>query len=143
MALDFSTFSKYKNAGKRGMAIAASDSEMPEDLPNGSPKPQKRGFGDFANSANGILQSMGGLGAKGGDLLAGLPEMFGADSANGFSEDEKASQSTIRNALGMIPGYGQLIAAATGAVDAIGTATGLNLSTVDNDTAKRSGVSGT
>jgi hypothetical protein len=42
--------------------------------------------------------------------------------------------------LAMIPGYGQLIAAATGAVDAIGTATGLNLSNVDQRSAERAGV---
>lgn len=42
----------------------------------------------------------------------------------------------------MIPGYGQLIAAATGAVDAIGTATGLNLSNVDKNSARRAGIGG-
>ena len=42
----------------------------------------------------------------------------------------------------MIPGYGQLIAAATGAVDAIGTATGLNLSNVDKSSARRAGIGG-
>lgn len=40
----------------------------------------------------------------------------------------------------MIPGYGQLIAAATGAVDAIGTATGLNLSNINKNSASRAGV---
>ena len=43
----------------------------------------------------------------------------------------------------MIPGYGQIIAAATGLVDGIGAATGLNLNSVDADTASRSGVTGT
>lgn len=43
----------------------------------------------------------------------------------------------------MIPGYGQLIALGTGVVDAIGTATGLNLSSVNKDTASRAGVTGT
>jgi len=99
-------------------------------------------FGDFASGANGMLGSIGG-GSKIGDMLAGIPDMFGADPAYGFSEDEKASQSAIRKGLEMIPGYGHLIAAATGAVDAIGTATGLNLSSVSKDTAERSGVSGT
>ena len=40
----------------------------------------------------------------------------------------------------MIPVYGQIIAAATGAMDAIGTATGLNLSNVDQNSANRAGV---
>ena len=98
-------------------------------------------FGDFANGANSMLGSIGG--GKIGDMLAGIPDMFGANTDYGFSEDEKAAQSAIRKGLEMIPGYGQLIAAATGAVDAIGTATGLNLSSVDQDTANRSGVTGT
>ena len=42
----------------------------------------------------------------------------------------------------MIPGYGQLIAAATGVVDAIGTATHTNLSNIDKSSAKRAGISG-
>ena len=42
----------------------------------------------------------------------------------------------------MIPGYGQLIAAATGLVDAIGTTTGLNLSNVNKDSAGRAGIGG-
>ena len=40
----------------------------------------------------------------------------------------------------MIPGYGQLIAAATGAVDAIGNMTGTNLSNIDKNAAGRAGV---
>lgn len=99
-------------------------------------------FGDFANGANNMLGAIGG-GSKVGDLVAGLPSLFGANPAYGFSEDEKASQSAIRKGLEMIPGYGQAIAAATGIVDAIGSATGLNLSTVDDDTAKRAGITGT
>lgn len=99
-------------------------------------------FGDFANGANSMLGSIGG-GGKIGDMLAGIPDMFGANPAYGFSEDEKASQSAIRKGLEMIPVYGQAIAAATGIVDAIGSATGLNLSTVDGDTAKRAGITGT
>ena len=42
----------------------------------------------------------------------------------------------------MIPGYGQIIAAATGAVDALGTMTGTNLSNIDKNSAARAGISG-
>ena len=59
-----------------------------------------------------------------------------------FSDEQKASQSAIRNTLAMIPGYGQLIAAATGLVDAVGTATGTNLSNINKDSAKRAGIGG-
>ena len=88
-----------------------------------------------------MLGSIGG--GKTGDFISGLPEMFGANPEYEFSEDEKTAQSTIRGALEMIPGYGHAIAAATGLVDAIGTATGWNLSTVDEDTADRAGITGT
>ena len=81
-------------------------------------------------------------GAKAGDLISGIPSLFGSNDKYGFSDDEKASQSGIRSALAMIPGYGQLIAAGSGAVDAIGSSTGLNLSSVDQDTANRSGIKG-
>ena len=57
-----------------------------------------------------------------------------------FSDQQKSTQSAIRQGLAMIPGYGQLIAAATGAVDAIGTATGLNLSNIDKNSANRAGI---
>ena len=42
----------------------------------------------------------------------------------------------------MIPGYGQIIAAATGAVDALGTMTGTNLSNIDKNSARRAGIGG-
>lgn len=99
--------------------------------------------GDSGSFMQGLNSMMGGIGAKGGDMLAGFGDMIDNGKYGSFSEDEKSSQSAIRSALAMIPGYGQLIAAATGAVDAIGTATGLNLSSVNEDTAKRSGVKGT
>lgn len=91
---------------------------------------------------NNAMGSIGG-GGKIGDAIANIPEMFGANSAYGFSEDEKSTQSAIRKGLEMIPGYGQAIAAATGLVDAIGTATGLNLSSVDKSIADRAGITGT
>jgi len=86
------------------------------------------------------LASMG-VGAKAGDMIASL----GANGEYGtaFSEEEKAAQSGIRSALEMIPGYGTAIAAATGLVDAFGDAIGINLSSVNKDTADRAGIQGT
>lgn len=98
--------------------------------------------GDYNNGSN-FLSSLSGLGAKAGDFLGGIGEMIGGERYGTFSEDEKASQSAIRGALEMIPGYGTAIAAATGLVDAIGSSTGLNLSGVDKETANRAGVTGT
>ena len=114
----------------------------PQKINNLKSKASGMSFGDFANGANSMLGAIGG-GSKVGDLVASLPSLFGANPEYGFSEDEKASQSAIRKGLEMIPGYGQAIAAATGLVDAIGSATGLNLSSVNQDTANRAGISGT
>ena len=75
-----------------------------------------------------------------GDMLSGFGSAIGNKYGDDFSDDQKAAQSAIRKGLAMIPGYGQLIAAATGAVDAIGTATGTNLSNINKDSAKRAGI---
>ena len=77
-----------------------------------------------------------------GDTLSSLGSAVGNKYGDDFSDDQKAAQSAIRKGLAMIPGYGQLIAAATGAVDAIGTMTGLNLSNVNKDSATRAGIGG-
>ena len=104
---------------------------------------QEAAAAKFGGSGGSGFSIPGGIGAKAGDMLAGIGSIFGGDKYGSFSEDEKASQSAVRSALEMIPGYGTAIAAATGLVDAIGTATGLNLASVDHDTAKRTGVTGT
>lgn len=86
------------------------------------------------------LNNIGSWGAMTGNIVSGLGSAIGNKYGDDFSEEQKASQSAIRNVLAMIPGYGQIIAAATGAVDAIGTASGLNLSNVDQASARRAGV---
>lgn len=75
-----------------------------------------------------------------GDAISGLGSAIGNKYGEDFSDQQKSTQSAIRKGLAMIPGYGQIIAAATGAVDAIGTATGLNLSNINKDSAKRAGA---
>ena len=98
-----------------------------------------------ANTAGGFFQglnNMGSWGSAAGDVLSGLGSAIGNRYGDNFSDDQKASQSAIRKGLAMIPGYGQLIAAATGLVDAIGTTTGLNLSNVNKDSAGRAGIGG-
>ena len=83
------------------------------------------------------------MGAKGGDFLAGIGSWIGDNKYGSFSEEEQAAQSVGRQALSMIPGYGQLIAGVTGLVDGIGAATGLNINSVDKNAAERAGVKGT
>ena len=75
-------------------------------------------------------------------MISGIGSAIGNKYGEDFTDQQKASQSAIRKGLAMIPGYGQLIAAATGAVDAIGTATGLNLSNIDKNSASRAGLGG-
>ena len=77
-----------------------------------------------------------------GDMISGLGSTIGNKYGDDFSDEQKATQSAIRQGLAMIPGYGQLIAAATGAVDAIGNITGLNLSNIDKNSANRAGIGG-
>ena len=95
------------------------------------------------NSFGGAIKSINGFGDWGsiaGDMISGIGSAIGNKYGEDFTDQQKASQSAIRKGLAMIPGYGQLIAAATGAVDAIGTATGLNLSNIDKNSANRAGL---
>ena len=111
-----------------------------EALPAGAPKPNgpTSKFGQTLQGLNGL----GSWGAMAGDAISGLGSAIGNRYGEDFSDDQKATQSAIRKGLAMIPGYGQIIAAATGVVDAIGTATGTNLSNLNKDSAKRAGIGG-
>ena len=115
--------------------------EVEESFPEGAPKPVNSG-GGFNNALKG-LNNMGSWGAMAGDAISGLGSSIGNKYGEDFSDEQKATQSAIRKGLAMIPGYGQIIAAATGVVDAIGTATGLNLSNINKESAGRAGVGGT
>ena len=121
-----------------------------EGLSGGDLAYQQQKYGQMTNAANGIsgdsgnwatkLNGIGSWGAMAGDAISGLGSAIGNKYGEDFSDQQKSTQSAIRKGLAMIPGYGQIIAAATGAVDAIGTATGLNLSNINKDSAKRAGA---
>ena len=99
----------------------------------------------MANSDGNFLQGLnniGSWGAMSGDTISELGSAIGNKYGDDFSDSQRSSQSAIRKGLAMIPGYGQLIAAATGLVDAVGTATGTNLSNINKDSAKRAGIGG-
>ena len=100
----------------------------------GNTSTDKSGKSKWANF-NDTLGAMG-VGAKVGDFLGGM----NFSDYDSFSEDEQASQSAVRGALQMIPGWGTAIAAATGLVDAIGANTGLNLSSLNKDDAEKAGI---
>lgn len=134
-------YNKYKgsNIGKEGLA----GGDLMAQLSNfKSPSSSATGAagGGTLTKLNGI--GGGGWGAAAGDMLSGIGSAIGNKYGEDFSEQQKSTQSAIRQGLAMIPGYGQLIAAATGLVDAIGTATGTNLSNLNKDSAKRAGIGG-
>ena len=83
-----------------------------------------------------------GVGAQIGDALSGLGSTIGNKYGEDFSDEQKAMQSSIRKIGASFGPIGQIISAATGAVDAIGTATGLNLSNIDKNSANRAGIGG-
>lgn len=102
-------------------------------------------FKNFGLKVGGFTKNVNGLGSWGataGNMISGLGSAVGNKYGEDFSDDQKASQNAIRSAIAMIPGYGQIIAAATGAVDAIGTMTGTNLSNLNKDSARRAGIGG-
>ena len=111
----------------------------------GGPKPISKGGGwtRFKTGLQSGLQSLNGLGNWGtiaGDALSGLGSAIGNGYNEDFNDSQKSMQSMIRQGLAMIPGYGQAIAAATGALDAIGNITGKNLSNIDKTSANRAGI---
>ena len=75
--------------------------------------------------------------------LGMLGSMTGGLSGNDLDPTVKNTREGIRSAISAIPVYGQIIAAATGVVDALGDVTGLNLDQIDKDSAKRAGVNTT
>lgn len=119
------------NIGKEGLA----GGDLSQQLSN------FKSTGGGGN-AGGFMKGLSSIswGASAGNMISGLGSAVGNKYGEDFSEEQKASQSAIRGALAMIPGYGQLIAAATGAVDAIGSMTGTNLSNLDKNAAGRAGV---
>ena len=111
----------------------------------GGPKSISKGGGwtRFKTGLQSGLQSLNGLGNWGtiaGDAFSGLGSAIGNGYNEDFNDSQKSMQSMIRQGLAMIPGYGQAIAAATGALDAIGNITGTNLSNIDKTSANRAGI---
>lgn len=124
------------NSGQQGLAGPSAEQLAKQNKDYG------KIVGGMANNANNFLggAGFGGWGSMAGDAISNLGSAIGNKYGDEFSDDQKAAQSTIRKGLAMIPGYGQIIAAATGVVDAIGTATGTNLSNINKDSAKRAGA---
>lgn len=111
----------------------------------GGPKPISKGGGwtrlktGLQSGLQSLNNGLGNWGALSGDILSGLGSVV-SDYNDDFSDSQKSTQSMIRQGLAMIPGYGQAIAAATGALDAIGNITGTNLSNINKTSANRAGI---
>ena len=87
----------------------------------------------------------GGVKNMSAGLQAGLgvaSYALGALSGGDLTAEQNASREGIRSAISSTGQIGAIIGAASGVVDTIGSATGLNLDNIDKDTAKRAGISG-
>lgn len=84
------------------------------------------------------------MGVPGG-LQAGLEaagSVLGGLSTSGLTQEQASTREGIRSAISSVGPIGAIIGAASGVVDAIGSATGLNLDNIDADAAKRAGIGG-
>ena len=80
-----------------------------------------------------------------GGLQAGLKaagSVLGGLSTSGLTQEQASTREGIRSAISSMGPIGAIIGAASGVVDAIGSATGLNLDNIDADAAKRAGIGG-
>ena len=99
--------------------------------------------GEF-NLSSGLKGSAGGLVALGGDLVS----KWGQKSAvskygENITSDQNNVRSAIRQGIASLGPIGWAVAAGTGVVDAIGAATGTELSNIDKGAAQRAGIRGT
>lgn len=113
----------------------------------GAPGPSKeftKAAQKNAKSAANVASTGNKMGMSGG-LQAGLgaaSSMLGGLSTSGLTQEQASTREGIRSAISSAGPVGAIIGAASGVVDAIGSATGLNLDNIDADAAKRAGIGG-
>ena len=113
----------------------------------GAPGPSKeftKAAQKNAKSAANVASTGNKMGMSGG-LQAGLgaaSSMLGGLSTSGLTQEQASTREGIRSAISSAGPIGAIIEAASGVVDAIGSATGLNLDNIDADAAKRAGIGG-
>lgn len=93
--------------------------------------------GDSTNWMNKNANVISGV----GNAVAGITGAI----ASGLSDNDETQNSVregIRGAIGSFGPWGAAIAAASGVVDAVGAATGLNLDNLDKSAAERAGIGG-
>ena len=74
--------------------------------------------------------------------LSSIGNGLGQLSSGNLTAEQSATREGIRSAISSAGPIGAIIGAASGVVDAIGAATGLNLDNLDKEAAKRAGISG-
>lgn len=95
------------------------------------------------NLGAGLKASAGGLSAIGGDLIAKGGQALGRSKyGDNVTSAQNNTRSLIRQGIASFGPIGWAVAAGTGVVDAIGAATGTELSNIDKDAARRAGVGG-
>lgn len=117
---------------------------------NDRTKNQLLGIGsDFASGfakggfKAGAGAAAGGIAALGGDIMAKLGQKAGnARYGENITSEQNNVRSAIRSGIASFGPIGWAIAAGTGAVDAIGAATGTELSNIDKNAARRAGIKG-
>lgn len=113
----------------------------------GAPGPSKeftKAAQKNAKSAANVASTGNKMGMSGG-LQAGLgaaSSMLGGLSTSGLTQEQASTREGIRSAISSAGPIGAIIGAASGVVDVIGSATGLNLDNIDADAAKRAGIGG-
>jgi len=97
-----------------------------------------------AKSIDNVASTSNKMGMSGG-LQAGLgaaSSVLGGLSTSGLTQEQASTREGIRSTISSAGPIGAIIGAASGVVDAIGSATGLNLDNIDADAAKRAGIGG-
>lgn len=128
--------------------------EVPKSLSDDRNKMKLRAPGpskEFTKAAQKNAKSIGNIaftsnkmGMSGG-LQAGLgaaSSVLGGLSTSGLTQEQASTREGIRSTISSAGPIGAIIGAASGVVDAIGSATGLNLDNIDADAAKRAGIGG-
>lgn len=113
----------------------------------GAPGPSKestKAAQKNAKSAYNVASTGNKMGVPRG-LQAGLEaagSVLGGFSTSGLTQEQASTREGIRSAISSMGPIGAIIGAASGVVDTIGSATGLNLDNIDADAAKRAGIGG-
>ena len=94
--------------------------------------------GSGAKNGKGVGNMSKGLGQG----LSLVGSALGGLSTQGLSQEQAATHEAIRSGISSLGPIGTIIGAASGVVDAIGSATGLNLDNLDASAAKQAGISG-